>query len=264
MSKASKEEVAYFYPNPKKSSKKEIEKKSLQKKLQRGVSELSERSPSYFKVFDEDDDSDQLLLQTEVSVNYKLVTIKNLAKDVITERYNFEKPLGEGGFGSVKVASLKKDPRKKYAIKSIKKEEFRSASEMRMVLQMDHPNIAKIYKCVYDKFYVHFVMKYIDGITLKDYMERFPARRLPETKCQIIMRQLINAIKYMHSVNIAHRDLKLHNIMVTNYENEDERDLRVHVIDFGLSKFFKDAKSNQKMEMKSFTGTELFMAPEIM
>ena len=78
------------------------------------------------------------------------------------------------------------------------------------------------------------------------------------------MRQLINAIKYMHSVNIAHRDLKLHNIMVTNYENEDERDLRVHVIDFGLSKFFKDAKSNQKMEMKSFTGTELFMAPEIM
>ena len=47
---------------------------------------------------------------------------------------------------------------------------------------MDHPNIAKIYKCVYDKYYVHFVMKYIDGITLKDYMERFTDKRLPESK----------------------------------------------------------------------------------
>ena len=52
--------------------------------------------------------------------------------------------------------------------------------------------------------------------------------------------------------------------MVTNYDTEDERDLRVHVIDFGLSKFFKDAKSNQILELKSFNGTELYMAPEIM
>ena len=203
------------------------------------------------------------MLQTDVSLNYKLVTIKNLAKDVITNRYQFEKPLGEGGFGSVKVASLKKDPSKKYAIKSIKKEEFKSASEMRMVLQMDHPNLVKIYKCVYDSHYVHFVMKYIEGITLKDYMERFTDGRLPESKCQIIMRQLINAIKYMHSVNIAHRDLKLHNIMVTNYDTEDERDIRVHVIDFGLSKFFKDAKSNQILDLKSYLGTEQYMAPEV-
>ena len=103
-------------------------------------------------------------------------------------RYNFGKPIGEGGFGSVKIASLKKDYSKKFAIKSIKKEDFKSASEMRIVLQMDHPNIAKIYKCIYDDNYVHFVMRLIDGITLKDYMARFKNDRLPESKCQIIMR----------------------------------------------------------------------------
>ena len=57
-----------------------------------------------------------------------------LAKDDVRIRYNFEKAIGEGGFGSVKIGSLKKDPSKKFAIKSIKREDFKSASEMRIVL----------------------------------------------------------------------------------------------------------------------------------
>ena len=162
----------------------------------------------------------------------------------------------------MKLASLKKDPRKKFAIKSIKKGEFKSASEMRIVLQMDHPNIAKIYKCVYDKYYVHFVMRLIDGISLKDYMETFKGGRIPESKCMIIIRQLNNAVKYIHSKDIAHRDLKLDNIMVTNYNTDDERDLRVLVIDFGLSKFYQKT-NNVALQLKSFAGTDLYMAPEI-
>ena len=84
-------------------------------------------------------------------------------------RYNFEEPLGEGGYGFVKVASLKKDSKKKYAIKSISNDEFESASEMRIMLQMDHPNLVKVYKCIYDDMYFHFIMQLINGLTLKDY-----------------------------------------------------------------------------------------------
>ena len=65
----------------------------------------------------------------------------------------------------------------------------------------------------------------------------------------------------MHTKHITHRDLKLHNIMICNYETDDERDLRVLVIDFGLSKFYK--KEDEDLRLKSFIGTEMYMAPEI-
>jgi len=165
----------------------------------------------------------------------------NMAKDDIRKRYTFEKPIGEGGFGAVKIAHLKKDSTKKYAIKSIKRAEFRSASEMRIVLQMDHPNIAKIYKIMYDDKYIHFVMRLIEGITLEDYMKKFPPlNRVPELHAQIILRQINNAVRYMHNMGITHRDLKLANIMVCNHDTDDPKNLRILVIDFGLSIYFKN------------------------
>jgi len=165
----------------------------------------------------------------------------NMAEDDIRKRYAFEKPIGEGGFGSVKIAHLKKDTSKKFAVKSIKKGDFKSLLEMRIVLQMDHPNIANMYKCIHDDKYVHFIMRLIDGITLKDYMEKFPPlNRVPELHVQIIMRQLNNAVRYIHSKGITHRDLKLLNIMVCNHDTDDPKNLRVFIIDFGLSKFYKN------------------------
>ena len=113
----------------------------------------------------------------------------DMAKDDIRKQYAFQSSIGEGSFGAVKIAHLKKDKSKRFAVKSIKKEEFRSASEMRMVLQMDHPNIAKIYKCIYDDLYVHFIMRLIEGITLDDYMKKFPPlNKVPELHAQIILR----------------------------------------------------------------------------
>ena len=65
----------------------------------------------------------------------------------------------------------------------------------------------------------------------------------------------------MHSRKIAHRDLKLGNVMVTNYDTDDERDICLYVIDFGLAKIFM--KDNHELKMNSFKGTETFLAPEI-
>ena len=100
----------------------------------------------------------------------------------IHKHYLFEKALGEGAFGKVKMASLHGNPDKKFAIKSIprdlfdlrgeaKEEEEKSYSdssedferrvverkmqnllqdEIQIVLEMDHPNIVKFHQCVYD------------------------------------------------------------------------------------------------------------------
>lgn len=87
-----------------------------------------------------------------------------IVREGIHKKYKFEKTLGEGSFGKVKVASLWSDPSKKFAIKSIPREFFdkqgtlteeEREDEMKMkelleteitvVLAMDHPNIVKFY-----------------------------------------------------------------------------------------------------------------------
>ena len=57
----------------------------------------------------------------------------------------------------------------------------------------------------------------------------------------------MKAVKYFHFKGIAHRDLKLDNIMLIGTESIDERDLRVKLIDFGLSNFTKNGNTIMKM-----------------
>jgi serine/threonine protein kinase len=196
-------------------------------------------------------------------------------------RYNFEKTLGEGAFGKVKVASLVDDPKKKFAIKSIprrlidlRSKENSSGEEMDeeqmqkyleleilIVFEMDHPNIIKFHQCVYDNVYLNIVMELVQGTTLADYLETFPHFKVPEDKCQIILRQVLNAIKYFHSRGIVHRDLKLGNILLQGAESGRNEDLIVKLIDFGMSKFTK--KGNKKINLSTYCGTIDFIAPEV-
>ena len=56
-----------------------------------------------------------------------------------------------------------------------------------MVLELDHPNIVKIYQCVYDNKYINIVMELVDGVPLSDYMVSKKEQRIPEEECQILL-----------------------------------------------------------------------------
>lgn len=114
---------------------------------------------------------------------------------------------------------------------------------------------------MYDNTYINIVMEMVRGIPLTDYMNKKKGKRLPEGESQIIMRQILHAIKYLHARGVVHRDLKLENIMVLGTESGDLNDLRVKLIDFGMSKHTQKGK---KVDLSTYCGTISFMAPEVL
>ena len=73
-----------------------------------------------------------------------------------------------------------------------------------------------------------------------------------------IIRQLLFAVKSLHDIGIAHRDLKLDNIMFTDNNGKPE----IRVIDFGLSKSF-DPNDKSPAKFDSLTGTAHYLAPQV-
>lgn len=127
-------------------------------------------------------------------------------------------------------------------------------------MDVDHPNIVKFYQCVYDNKYINIVMELVEGQPLSNYLIK--NEKLPEKHCQIIMRQFMHAIKYVHSRGIVHRDLKLDNVMISGTETGDMNDIKIKLIDFGMAKLTE--RDNRKIQLKTYCGTIDFIAPEIL
>lgn len=88
-------------------------------------------------------------------------------------------------------------------------------------------------------------MEHVEGISLYDYvkLKNYEGRYLPEDEVRIIIKQLLEGISYMHQKNIAHRDLKLDNILIiehnkkndTNSQRDTKNNFTIKIIDFGFS-----------------------------
>lgn len=186
--------------------------------------------------------------------------------------YNFEKILGKGSFGLVRIISLKKEPEKKFALKIIEKDKVKEKvylleREITILRNMDHPNIINFYETYQDSKYLYIVMEYCHG---GDLMDRLLQRRyLEEREVCHIMFKLFSAINYVHKKKIVHRDLKLENILFS--DKTSNADLKI--IDFGLSaivkakftSFFSSEKSGpEASDLNSKVGTPLYVAPEVL
>ena len=122
---------------------------------------------------------------------------------------------------------------RRFLIKSIKKE-FRPYTEyqilhdkeFRLGISLVHPNIAATYSMEeVEDLGLCIVQEYVDGTTLGAWLEQNPSLELRKRA----FLQLLDALKYIHSLQLVHHDLKLSNIMVTSNGNN------VKLIDFGLS-----------------------------
>lgn len=130
--------------------------------------------------------------------------------------------------------------------------------EIRILQILHHPNIVKIYDVVETNNHLNIIMEYLPGISLGAYLKNHPNKKVPEKNCRIIFKQLAKALAYMHQHSIAHRDIKLENIILDD-------NLIPKLIDFGFSTCIEPHKKVRcfVIEVKIFCGTPSYMAPEV-
>ncbi|XP_062564890.1 calcium/calmodulin-dependent protein kinase type II isoform X4 [Armigeres subalbatus] len=169
--------------------------------------------------------------------------------------YELSTEIGRGKFGVVHVCKEKSTGTRLAAkfIQIVKKGDRRNIErEVHMMNVLRHPKIAQLYGAYeFDRTFC-MVMELVEGGELFDRVldEKFI---LTEKACSIFMRQICDAIGYIHSNNIVHLDLKPENILCLT-----ESGNRIKIIDFGLA---REYDPDNKLQV--LFGTPEFVAPEV-
>jgi serine/threonine protein kinase len=99
--------------------------------------------------------------------------------------------------------------------------------------KLKHPFIITLYEVYESEKYIHLVLSYLDGGEL---FERIKSRKVYQEKIAIdVMRNMLEALRYMHENNVVHRDLKPENLILASKTN----DYVLRIADFGLASFLK-------------------------
>ena len=174
---------------------------------------------------------------------------------LLDNRYEIQEVIGVGGQAVVYKARCHRLNRL-VAIKILKDElsrdeEFRRRfhAESQAVAMLSHPNIVSVYDVASTPVANYIVMELIDGISLKQYMEKKGVLNWKETLHFAI--QIGKALEHAHSRGIVHRDIKPHNVMVLKNGS-------VKVTDFGIARVMSKANTLTKEAL----GSVHYISPE--
>ena len=174
---------------------------------------------------------------------------------LLDNRYEILEKIGSGGMADVYKARCHRLNRL-VAIKILKRDlaadaEFRRRfhAESQAVAMLSHPNIVSFYDVSRSGAVDYIVMELIDGITLKQYMEK--RGQLNWREALHFITQIMKALAHAHSRGIIHRDIKPQNIMVL-------RDGSVKVADFGIACLANSANTLTQEAL----GAVHYMSPE--
>lgn len=176
---------------------------------------------------------------------------------LLDNRYEIIERIGTGGMA---VVYKGRDHRlnRLVAVKILKEElaqdaEFRRRfhDESQAVAMLSHPNIMAVYDVSHSTELDYIVMELIDGITLKQYMQK-KGGKLAWREALHFITQIMKALSHAHSRGIIHRDIKPHNMMVL-------RDGSLKVADFGIARLTSAAQATLTQEA---LGSVHYISPE--
>ena len=175
-------------------------------------------------------------------------------------RYKIIRLIGEGGMSIVYLADHN-TLNQPVAIKVLNKEfvqndniRKRFLAEARNMARMSHPNIIKVTDLVEEGDTVAFAMEYMEGQTLKEYLET--KGKLNDDEIKKLFVQMLDAVGYVHEQGLIHRDIKPSNFMISSKGI-------VKLLDFGIAKNTdqSSAEYTQTGSAQSM-GTPMYMSPE--
>jgi formylglycine-generating enzyme required for sulfatase activity/tRNA A-37 threonylcarbamoyl transferase component Bud32 len=193
-------------------------------------------------------------VQIEV-IRYENDMIGTQVKD-----YRIIQEIGKGGMASVFLvehtmlhnqAALKLLNQEYVRNEHIRK---RFLAEARSMARMSHTGVVKVTDLIEENDTVAFVMEYIEGETLKEYIDR--KGKLKDDEIKTIFSQMLDAVGYVHEQNLVHRDIKPSNFMI-------DKKGKVKLMDFGIAKTL-DASSSEYTQTGTGMqmGTPMYMSPE--
>lgn len=171
-------------------------------------------------------------------------------------RYEIHEIIGVGGMSVVYKAYDNVDDRI-VAVKILKDEfanddEFvrRFKNESKAIAVLSHPNIVKVYDVSFGDRIQYIVMEYVDGITLKEYIQK--QGRITWNDAVFFISQVLKALQHAHDKGIVHRDVKPQNIMLLQTGD-------IKVTDFGIARF---SRTQTETLTENAIGSVHYISPE--
>jgi len=203
-----------------------------------------------------------------------------MAKKMLIDNYYLTELIGKGSFGEVYYTKKTNEPNNIYATKKMKTEKVEAqdylkyfTNEINILKEIDHNNIVRIKDLKKTSHHYYIIMEYCNGGTLKENFRKYRhkyGKPFSEKIIQHIMRQIVEAVNYLHSKNIVHRDLKADNMLLNYYTKEAKDNLDIlhsdlKIIDFGTATYKSKINRNETEKMlKTVVGSPLTMDPVIL
>ena len=170
--------------------------------------------------------------------------------------YKYGRLIGKGAFGKVNIG-LQVLTGRIVAIKSFNKKKLKNEQaktkilyEIELMKNLRHSSVVKLLDTFETKDYLLIIMENVSGGDLLTFVKK--RTKLNEKICKYIFKQLLLSLKFIHSKNIIHRDIKLDNILIDLNNN-------IKLCDFGVGKIIHEGEI-----IKEQCGTPAYIAPEIL
>ncbi|KAK3611336.1 hypothetical protein CHS0354_029988 [Potamilus streckersoni] len=186
------------------------------------------------------------------------ITYRPTYRAVLSRRnYLVKQTLGSGSYSKVKLAYYLEGDPTKWAVKIIDRskapKDFQARflpRELSIWPKLRHPNIIRMVEMFEDDHRVYMILEYAENGDVLRYIQKTGA--IKDALARIWIRQVCDAVRYLHEQNISHRDLKLENLLLESAYN-------IKICDFG---FVKDNCTDELS--KTYCGSKSYAAPEIL